>query len=441
MEWLSYVSWSDNNDTDAMEWNTSDDVSMATTTLSPEEIDAALSHYNEVQALRYFPVFAFLVIVMVVGTIGNGLVLFVYCKRFRKTSSNYFIVAMAVFDMLACLIGLPTEIYDLWFSYTFYSEAVCKIFRYTEAVVVYGSAIILVEIAFDRYFKICKPLMLIELYKIKSMCIGAGIAAVLIAIPALILYGISRTETPDGRIQGFDCSIAEAYRKQSFSQIYYLMLGAVFVITVTVLTILYVRIYIEIRKRKKLVIGDQVQRPSKEEIQLNGMNSNDQKTKKLRVVRYCSEYSDEDSDLAARTAFRPTLQTLAEAITKFRVTRTTIVLFAVTVAFIISYLPGIIIMICRSAIQDLESHQTIAEHVLSKLFSKFYFLNNAINPIIYSFLNISFRRRCVILVKKALFCRHFKFKFRRPMYDKAGSQKSSKSTKSNKSTKELNVVL
>jgi len=421
-----------------MNRNYSNDVTVSTTTLSHEDADALLGHYNRVQALRYLPVFAFLVIVMVVGTIGNGLVLFVYCKRFRKTSSNYFIVSMAVFDLLACVIGLPTEIYDLRFSYTFYSTAVCKIFRYTEAVVVYGSAIILVEIAFDRYFKICKPLMLIELYKIKAMCIVAGIVAVLVSIPALVLYGISRTPTPDGRIQGYDCSVAEVYRKQTYSKIYYLMLGAVFIITVTVLTILYIRIYIEIRKRKKLVIGDQVQRrPSNDEaLKMNSLNANDQKTRKLRVVRYCSEYADEDSDLGTKTSFRPTLQTLADAITKFRVTRTTVVLFAVTIAFVISYMPAIVIMICRSAIKDLEANQSVAEHVVSKLFSKFYFLNNAINPIIYSFLNISFRRRCAALIKKLFFCRHYQFRFRRPVYDKTGSQKSSRSTKSNKSTKQ-----
>ncbi|XP_052258586.1 neuromedin-U receptor 1-like [Dreissena polymorpha] len=432
----------------SFDWNHTDDTSSMppeTSTLSPSEEAALLEQYNQEQAIRYLPVFVFLIIILVIGTIGNSLVLFVYCKMFRKTSSNYFIVAMAIFDLLACVIGLPTELYDLRYSLTFYSGAICKIFRYTEAVVVNGSAIILVEIAFDRYFKICKPLMLIELYKIKIMCFVAGLAAVVISIPALILYGISRTHTPDGRVQGYDCSIEEAYRKQAFSKIYYLMLGLVFVTTVLILSGLYIRIWVEIKRRKKLVIGDQVKRPSREEILMQNTLANDQKTKKLRVVRYCSEYSDEDSqDMATRVSFRPTLQCLAEAMTKFRVSRTTIVLFAVTVVFVISYLPGIIVMICRSSIKDLEKNQTLAEQVISKLFSKFYFINNAINPIIYSFLNLSFRRRCIVLIKKLFVCRKRDFRFRKPIYEKkTDSQKSNKSTKSSKSakinTKELQV--
>lgn len=415
-----------------MEWNYTDNVgSTASTTLGPEDLYAKLSAYNHVQALRYFPVFVFLVIIMIVGTLGNLLVLFVYCKRFRKTSSNYFIVAMAVFDLLACVIGLPTELYDLSHSYSFQNSAMCKLFRYSEAVVVYGSAIILVEIAFDRYFKICKPLWMIELYKIKAMCICAGIIAVVISVPAIVLYGISRTPTPDGHIQGYDCSIEEKYRKKTFAHVYYGMLLFVFLFTVIILSALYIRIWVEIKRRKELVIGDHVQSAPREEIPMDSSSQGDQKTKKLRV-KYCSEYSDEDSqDITNRISLRPRFQSLAETMSRIRVSRTTIVLFAVTVAFVISYLPGIVIMICRSFIKDLEKNQSIAEQVLSKLFSKFYFLNNAINPVIYSFLNVSFRRRCAALVKKLFLCRRERV-YNRPMIYKTDSQKSNKSSKSNK---------
>lgn len=426
------VSGLDNRTDVEMERNYTDIVgTTASTTLGPEDMSAYLKHYNHVQALRYFPVFVFLTIIMIVGTLGNLLVIFVYCKRFRKTSSNYFIVAMAMFDLLACIIGLPTELYDLMHSYSFENSSMCKLFRYTEAVVVYGSAIILIEIAFDRYFKICKPLWMIELYKIKAMCIGAGIIAVIISLPAIELYGIARTPTPDGNIFGYDCSIAEKYKKKTFANVYYAMLTLVFVCTVVILSALYIRIWVEIKRRKELVIGDHVQKP-REEIPMDNNSSNsDQKTKKLRV-KYCSEYSDEDSqDITSRVSLRPRLQSLAETMSRIRVSRTTIVLFAVTVAFVISYLPGIVIMVCRSAIKDLEKNQTLAEQVLSKLFSKFYFLNNAINPVIYSFLNVSFRRRCAALVKKVVICRRERI-FSRPMIYKSDSQKSNKSSKSNK---------
>lgn len=404
-----------------------------TSTKSPDS-ELILETYNNVLALRYFPVFVFIVIIMVVGTIGNTLVLFVYCKRFRNTSSNYFIVSMAVFDLLACVIGLPTELYDLRNSYTFYNSTVCKIFRYTESVVVYGSAIILVEIAIDRYFKICRPLMMIDINKIKIMCIVAGVIAVIISIPAFILFGISRTSTPDHNILGYDCSIEEQYRKKAFSKVYYYLLGVVFVVTVLLLSAIYIRIWVEIKRRKNLVIGDQVNHsPRPEDVPMTSPFTKQTKPKRVRI-RYCSDISDEETSEMShtRSSSRPRLQSIAEAVRSVRVSRTTIVLFAVTVAFVISYLPGIVIMICRSVIKDLEEKQSLVEQILSKLFSKFFFINNAINPIIYSFLNVTFRRRCVTVVKQMVFCNKRKKVVRRPTPypDKTDSLKSNKSKSS-----------
>ena len=93
---------------------------------------------------------------MVIGVIGNSLVVYVYRRRFKKTSSNYFILTMAVFDLFSCVIGMPTELYDLNNPLTFYSNTGCKLLRGSYTFGIFGSAIILVEIAFDRFFKICR---------------------------------------------------------------------------------------------------------------------------------------------------------------------------------------------------------------------------------------------------------------------------------------------
>ena len=396
---------------------------------SEEEMKAKLQAFNDIQALRYFPVFVFVIIMMVLGIVGNVLVIYVYRKCFRKTSSNYFIVSMAIFDLLACVIGMPTELYDLRNSYTFYSSIACKIFRYTSSVSVYGSVIILIEIAVDRYFKICHPLMIIEIVKIKIVCVAAGVVAVLISIPAFVLFGISKSPTPDPLIHGHDCSIEEQYRKGTFAKIYYYLLGIVFVITLVLLASLYFRIWIEIRRRKHLVIGDQINNtPKVEDIPMT--NPNEEKKNRKSRMKYLPSVSDDDTSDTARASrvvlFRPRLTSIAEAVvTRIRVSRTTVILFTVTVAFLISYLPSIVIMICRSAIKDLENKQSLAEQILSKLFSKFYFINNCINPVIYSFLNLTFRKRCLNTLKQLLKC-HRKRK------DSTSSQRSDKSTRSTK---------
>lgn len=132
-----------------------------------ESVWAELERLNDERAVYFIPAVLWVLTLMVVGVLGNTLVIYVYRRRFKRTSSNYFILTMAIFDLVACGVGMPTEIYDLLKPFTFSSDVGCKIFRSTEIFTIYGSVVVLVEIAFDRYFKICRPLMVVSLFKIK----------------------------------------------------------------------------------------------------------------------------------------------------------------------------------------------------------------------------------------------------------------------------------
>ncbi|XP_046582528.1 orexin receptor type 2-like isoform X1 [Haliotis rubra] len=359
-----------------------------------------LMQENDRHALQYIPVMIYVAMLMVTGVFGNGLVVYVYRRRFKKTSSNYFILTMAIFDLVACLIGMPTEIYDLRYPYAFYSSSGCKIFRFAETFSIYGSACVLLEIAFDRYFKICRPLMVISLFKIKMLCILAAVMALVLSAPAAVIFGISHPIIPNTNLMGYDCSIDKDYKNKVFQIVYYGVLMLIFVAFLLILTVLYIRIWMEIRSRQKMVIGDQISKPTEEV----------HERKKMRV-KYLPSVSDEDScsnsnghTVSATQTVRSRFASLSTYASKLHVSRTTIVLFAVTVAFLISYLPAIVIMIIRSVDKSIEETQSTTAAVTSKLFSKFFLINNAINPIIYSFLNINFRRQAKIAIKKLLCC-------------------------------------
>ncbi|KAK6176354.1 hypothetical protein SNE40_014654 [Patella caerulea] len=311
---------------------------------------------------------------------------------------------MAIFDLVACVVGMPTEIYDLRYPYTFYSSIGCKIFRFTETFTIYGSAIVLVEIAFDRYFKICKPLMVISLFKIKMLCFMAAVLALLFSTPTALLFGITHPQTPIPGVRGYDCSIEEKYLKSTFQRVYYGALSVVFVTTLLVLTVLYVRIWVEIKQRRSMVIGDQIS---------SKPPGTPQEKKKIRVKYVASGSNDEVDDDSSENGNgqvmceeqkRTRFGSLANYASRIRITRTTVVLFAVTVAFVISYLPSITIMLTRSLIKNLEANRSIGVEVTSKFFSNFFFINNAINPIIYSFLNLNFRRQAQKTVKTVFCC-------------------------------------
>lgn len=96
--------------------------------------------------------------------------------------------------------------------------------------------------------------------------------------------------------------------------------------------------------------------------------------------------------------------------TQIRVGKTTTVLFAVTLAYILSFLPYLVVMILRSTIKDFEGRLSPVGEVAYKFCVKSFFINNAINPLIYSFLNAGFRKDARQTLKKMFhncFCRCF----------------------------------
>ncbi|XP_064610462.1 D(3) dopamine receptor-like [Liolophura sinensis] len=398
--------------------------------------DRLLRQLNDDKARLYIPVVLYILILLVTGVIGNSLVLYVYLKRFKRTSSNYFILSMAMFDMVVCCIGMPTEIYDLRYPYMFYNNAACKILRYTESVPIIGSALILVAVAFDRYFKICRPLRNTPLRYIKKICIAIAIFAVLTTIPTIFVFGLKDVETNYTDVVGKDCSTLKKNGKSTLlSFVWYGYLSVVFVLCTCTMIGLYIRIWLEIKHRQRQALGRQVSKISTEDsglpesptalspTQKPASDSKIERKQNFRVkyLPSVSISSEPDSgglrtgEARANTLGRlgsntsdgmdpekKSLRQIGENVmTKIRASKTTVILFVVTLAFILSYLPTLIVTVIRS--KDTRQRSDTVDFLM-KLFSKSYFINNSINPIIYSFLNINFRMECAKALARLSSC-------------------------------------
>ena len=115
-----------------------------------------LKSLNDKTAKALIPTVIYIGTLMVVGLSGNPLVIYFYWRKEKTTPSHIFIVTLAIFDILACLISMPFEIVDLMLFYTFESLVACKILCFCNYFFSIGSACILFFIAVDRYRKVCK---------------------------------------------------------------------------------------------------------------------------------------------------------------------------------------------------------------------------------------------------------------------------------------------
>lgn len=86
---------------------------------------------------------------------------------------------------------------------------------------------------------------------------------------------------------------------------------------------------------------------------------------------------------------------------EFSLKRNTLIMRVVTMAFIISFLPYLIIVTLRSSNPNIPNNLNKASQIAYHLFLRGYFINSVINPFIYGFMNEEFR-----LKLRSLFCKY-----------------------------------
>ncbi|THD28341.1 Amine GPCR [Fasciola hepatica] len=96
-----------------------------------------------------------LIIISLIGTIGNGLVLWAFrCQVSECVVSGLLIQVLAGLDMIICSIGIPATLYlDIWQGEA--SEFLCRAHFAIKGFIVPVSACVLVLIALERFLLIC----------------------------------------------------------------------------------------------------------------------------------------------------------------------------------------------------------------------------------------------------------------------------------------------
>ncbi|KAL4217765.1 hypothetical protein ACF0H5_022504 [Mactra antiquata] len=115
-----------------------------------------------------------------------------------------------------------------------------------------------------------------------------------------------------------------------------------------------------------------------------------------RLASIVSTTTDNNEKTIKRTQF------LKQA----RARKTALLMFVITVAFVISFLPHLILMILRQVKSNFVENLSEDNIAVYKFFLRSYFLNCAINPIIYSVCDSRFRACCKSLVLSWCRCFH-----------------------------------
>ncbi|XP_059175222.1 cannabinoid receptor 2-like [Physella acuta] len=116
----------------------------------PEERGRILEDLQNDVTLQMIPAMTYLVLLGVIGLIGNSLVLFVYSRKFRRNPTRIFILAIASFDIVTNTVVIPGEIYDMFHIYDFNFPYLCKVRLFFNAFTTMAAAMVLVAVAVAR---------------------------------------------------------------------------------------------------------------------------------------------------------------------------------------------------------------------------------------------------------------------------------------------------
>ncbi|ELU00091.1 hypothetical protein CAPTEDRAFT_212223 [Capitella teleta] len=132
------------------------------------------------------------------GIAGNILVIALYPRRQRLSFlSGIFIHRLAIVDLLASLVVVPYNvIFELRLVRHVVACKICEFFRY---LVISCSLLMLIGVAIERYYAICRPLMPFNQRHVQLILYLMFAAAVLMAFPSVFVYSVFLPAYDDDR--------------------------------------------------------------------------------------------------------------------------------------------------------------------------------------------------------------------------------------------------
>ncbi|XP_038045008.1 G-protein coupled receptor 54-like [Patiria miniata] len=123
-------------------------------------------------------------ILILVGVVGNTLVIYVIIKASKRTVTNYYIVNLATADILFLSICAPPTAAQYTGSAFLFGRFMCKIVFYLQMVTAQATCFLLMAMSVDRFQAIVMPLKSLRTRTLQT----AVIISVSIWLFALILY-------------------------------------------------------------------------------------------------------------------------------------------------------------------------------------------------------------------------------------------------------------
>ena len=396
----------------------------------------------------YIPSFVYTIIMMLIGCPGNILVLYVYFSKWRKSTARVFIISLALFDLVNGFITTPTELAFMWNIFRWTDSITCKFSRFLTFMMNNASSFTLLGIAIDRYMQICRPLHpSMNTNHAKTVVFVSVFFAIVFAWPALVIYGIQTIPYPiPGTpyvVVGTTCLIEDYFTTTNWPLVFTIvLLVGNFAIDVA-LVVLYTLIAIQVIRRgsfdrdrdssvrSKLRKGSTSTTTTDDGILEDGYSEHENKTQSS-ILRFTKKFHGSIKEANEKTAdWKPggkpyvspaarrsqyrsqrSMSLQSEEARRVRMIKTTIMLFLVTLLFMVAFIPYCVIVVIRYVNPMYYLTLSTPAKAVYQFFIRSYLLSMSLNPVIYSFMSQQFREEGKNGLRKLICWKKFWFIYR-----------------------------
>lgn len=189
---------------------------------------------------RYLPNTVINAVFLLLGIVGNILVIYVYKSKVRtKREDHYFIVVLALIDFLHSIFSSNLVFAKNANPLRYPDDVSCKILLYFTNVFFILSLLVLVVICIHRYRKICHPLRKQMSKKVKEWAlIAVTLASIVLSLPKAIYFKVRTIEVEDNlfaNVCGPDMSMFGAKEIIKGNTIFLIVMSSVLIITMGIL--------------------------------------------------------------------------------------------------------------------------------------------------------------------------------------------------------------
>ena len=347
----------------------------------------------------------FLGIYLLVGLVGNSLVLYVYAKRKRLNNEDrFFIPILAIIDLIACIVNCSFSMSINILPVKFDSDIACKFMWFLAMSSTGTSAMTLMLIAIHRYLKLCRPFgrqMTHKWKKILQLIVWS--AMITVSFPCFAFYGSASVKSSDDQLTGLRCTSVTAGQPQ-IALVYKAILFLIILGVLVVLIVLYSLIGRVLLRQAKFTWKLNI---TKEATSATSATT-DSETLENDVDRHETTTDSKVRDEVMMTATGPgTLESPGARATmpdtrlqKHRSPgyRVTVMFMVIAAVFVICFIPKLTLMIWESRKTDFWLTLSPSELGGFRFLYTFFIVNNIINPFIYAFLDkkfqVEFKKLC-----------------------------------------------